>query len=89
MKTLEATTKIGGLNQHLLMQQSRKRFPYIKPHRHKDDDIDTFLSLAPVHDGTIVMKLIFGSKTLRTDVYVIGFNPGLNIDKVLQDRFCD
>ena len=34
MKALEATTQIGGFNQHLPIQQSRERFLYSDPHRH-------------------------------------------------------
>ena len=71
MKTLEATTQIGDLNQRLQIRQSNKRLPYNRPHRHEDDTIDTLFSSMQSHNGTTAVELIFGSKTLFTYVYAI------------------
>ena len=72
MKTLEDTTQLGGFNKHLPMRNSNKKLPISGTHRNEDDAIDTFLSLAPAHDGTTTAELIFRTKTLITHVYAIG-----------------
>ena len=87
MKTLEATTQLGGFNQRLPMRKSNNRFPCIGPHRHEDDAIDTFFSSVKSHEGTTAVELIVGTKTLITYVYSVVSNSGLNIAKVLQERF--
>ena len=71
MKTLEATTKLGGFNQCLPIRNSNKQFLYSGNHLREDDDINTFFSLVPSHDVTTAVELIFGTKTLVTDVYAI------------------
>ena len=86
MKTLEATTQLGGFNQFSMMNQSNKRLPYIGNHWHKDDAIITFLSSLKSHCGNTAVKLIVGTKELFTDVYAIWSKSGLNISKFLQDR---
>ena len=87
MKTLEATTQIGGFNQRLPMRKSNNRFPCIGPHRHEDDAIDTFFSSVKSHDETTAVKLVVGIKTLITDVYAIQSKSVLNISQFLQDWF--
>ena len=87
MKTLEATTQFGDFNLRLLMIQSNKRFPYIRHCQHKDDATDKFFSYVQEHYGTVAVELIVLTKTLLTNVYDIGSKSGLNIFKVLQDRF--
>ena len=69
------------------MIQSNKWFPYSGPRQQKDDAINTFFSPVRAQDGTTVVEIIFGTKTLLTDVYAIGSRSGLKIAKVLQDGF--
>ena len=88
MKTLEAATQPGGFNQRFSMWHSKKRFLYSRYHQHKDYSIDIFFSSVPDHDVTTAVELTFGTKILLTNIYAIGSNSGLNIYKVLQDRFC-
>ena len=87
MKTLEANTQLGGFNKFPQMRQSNKSFPYSGTHWHEDDTINNFLSSVQAHYGTTVVEIIVGTKTLLKDVYTIGSKSGLNIAKVLQDRF--
>ena len=87
MKTIEAISQPGGFNQRLPIRQSDKCFPYSGHHQHKDDAIDTFLSSVRSHDGTTAVEFIVGAKTLLTDVNAMGSKSGLNIFKVLKDRF--
>ena len=87
MKTLDATTQFGGFNLRILMIQSNKRFPYNRPLRHKDDAIDNLFSYVQAHDSTATVETIVITKTLLTNVYAIGSKSGLNIVKVLQERF--
>ena len=82
MKTIEATTQLGGFNQSIPMRKSNKRFPYIKPHWHEDVAIITFWSSVLSHDGTTTVELIVGTKTLLTDVYAIGPKLGLDICQI-------
>ena len=86
IKTLEATTQLGGFNQHLPMRQYNKRFPYSEPQQNEDDAIDTFFYSVKAHDDTIAVELIVGTKELLMNVYDKGSKSGLNIAKVLQDR---
>ena len=87
MKTLKATTQLGGFNQHLLMIKSNNNFTYSGPHQHEYDSITTLLSSLQDHNDTTSVEIIFGTKTLLTDVWAIWYKPGLNISKVFQDRF--
>ena len=64
MKTLEATTQLGGFNQRLTTRQSKNLFPYSGTYWHKDDVIDTFFSSVTSYDGTTAIGLIVGTKTL-------------------------
>ena len=89
MNTLEDTTQLGGFIQRLPIRQSNKCFPYSGHHQHEDDPIGTFFSSVKYHNVITAFELIVVTKTLLTDVYAIGSNSVLNIDKVLQDRFCD
>ena len=89
MKTLKATTQIGGFSQHLPMRQYNKQFPYSGTRRNKDDAIDTFFSSLRAYDGTNNVEIIVGTKTLLTDVYAIESKSGINIAKVIQDHFCE
>ena len=75
--------QLGVFNQCRLMRQSNNIFPYIGPHRHEDDTIDTFLFSLKSHDGTTNVEIIVGTKTLLMDVYAIGYKSGLNISKYL------
>ena len=86
-KTLEATTQLGGLNQFLMMRQSNNILPYSGPHQYKDETINTLFYSVQDPDGTTAVEFIVRTKTLIMDVYAIGFKSGLNISKVLQDRF--
>ena len=69
------------------MIHSNKKFPYSRSQQHKFDTIDTFFSSVHAHDVTTTVELIVGTNTLCTDVYAIVSKLGLNITKVLQDRF--
>ena len=69
------------------MMQSNKRFPYNRPLGHKDYAIDNFFSYVQAHDSTAAVETIVITKTLLTNVYAIGSKSGLNIVKVLQERF--
>ena len=84
MKTLEATTQLGGFNKLLLIRQSNKHFPYSGTHQHEDDAIVAFFSSVKSHGGTTTVEIVFVTKTLLMDVYYIGTKSGLNIAKVLQ-----
>ena len=42
MKTLEATTQLGGFNQRLPKRQYNKCFPYRGPHQHGEDSVNKF-----------------------------------------------
>ena len=55
MDTLKATNQSVGFHQRLPMWQSNKRFPYIGPHQHEDNDIEIFFLLIPAHDGNTVV----------------------------------
>ena len=79
MKTLEATTQLGGFNQSIQMRQFNMHFHYSGPHWHKDVAIINLLSSVQSHDGTTIVELIVGTKKLLTDVYAIGPKSGLNI----------
>ena len=87
MKTLEATTQLGGFNQHLLMRHYNKHFPYSGPQWHKDGAINTIFYSVQTRDVINTIEIIVGTNTLPTDVYAIVYKSGLNISKVLQDRF--
>ena len=87
MKTLGATTQLGGFNQRLLMRQSNKCFPYRSLRQHKYDAIGIFSYSVQAQDGTTAIELIVFPNTLLTDVYAIESKSGLNIATVLQDRF--
>ena len=87
MKTLEATNQLGGFNQCLPMSKSNKIYPYSESHQRKDDAIDTLFYSVKYHNGTTVIELIVGTKTILTDVYAIGSKSGLNIANFSQDRF--
>ena len=89
IKTLEDTTKIDGFNKHLQMRQYNNWFTYSGPHRHEDDNINTFVYYVCAQDGTTAIELIFGTKTLLTDVYDKGSKSGFKISKFLQDLFCE
>ena len=69
------------------MRQSNKCFPYIRSHLHEDDAIDTFLSSVKSHDGNNAVEIIVGAKTILRDLNAVVSKSGLNISKVLQDRF--
>ena len=49
--------------------------------------LTNFLSFVKTHDGNTTVELIVGTKKLLTVVHAIGYKSGLNIEKVLQDRF--
>ena len=51
--------------------------------------MNIFLSSVKFHDGTTAVELIVSAKTLLTNVYAIESKSSLNIDKVLQDHFCE
>ena len=87
MKTLEATTQLGGFNQHIPMQQYNKRLRYSGPHWNEDYDIYTLFSLVIAHDENKPVEIIICTKKLITNIYEIGSKSGLNISKVLQDCF--
>ena len=87
MKTPEATTQLGVLNQLILMREYNKCFPYSGPRRHEDDSIDTFFSSLKSHNSNNAVEIIVFDNTLLADVYAIVSNSGLKIAKVLQDRF--
>ena len=70
MNTIEATSQLGGFNQHLPTRQPNKRFPYSGPHRHEDDTIGNFLSSVRAQNVTTTIELIVAN-TLLTDVYSI------------------
>ena len=44
MKTIEATTQLGGSNQHLQMIQSNEIFHYSGPRQHEDDAVNNLFS---------------------------------------------
>ena len=69
MKIIEATTKIGGFNQHLPMRQSNQWYPYSGLKWHKDDTINTLYSSVWDQNGTTAIGFIVGTNTLLTDVY--------------------
>ena len=87
MKTLDATTQLGVLNQRLLMIKYNNCFPYSGPHRHEDDYLGTFFSSVKSNDRNNADEIIVGTKTLLIDAYSIVYKSGLNIAKFLQDHF--
>ena len=89
MKNLEDTTKLGGLNQRLPIQQCNKILKYSGTHQQKDDTMDNFFSSVPARYGTTDVELTIGIKTLLTDVYAIGSKSGIKSSEVFQDRFCE
>ena len=69
------------------MSKYNRCLPYSGPHQHEDDPLDTLFSSVKSHNIYTAVEIIFGTKTLLTDVYAIVSKSGLNIAKFIQDRF--